>query len=213
MRRVQLGGAVDIREPFVLSDDDFDAFERAGRMKLTATARSSLQAACDKFLKSSILAKGKPKEAEVRSLLTKLEAGLRGTSSAFHDLAASNDVAEAASIWLKHNWLGDVQTIDLVCSVELAHASVQKALRELGLIVAGATKGPEPNPYRSSFVIEVQRIYEDAGGSKTFQAFADAVIGALPGRGHFGHSPDKRAKKQQLARAQRTGKRRPRGDK
>jgi hypothetical protein len=144
MKRVQLGGAVDIQEPFILSDNDFDAFERAGRIRLTAAARSSLQAACEKFLKHSTLAKGKPKEAAVRSLLKKLEAGLREASSAFHDLASSNDASEAASIWLKHNWLGDVQTSDFVCSVELAHASVQKALRELRLMLLARPRDQNP---------------------------------------------------------------------
>ena len=71
MRRVQisgatdgpelLGGTDDKPEPFVLCDDDFDRFERAARIKLTETARSSLQAACEKFLKYSRLAKTKPR--------------------------------------------------------------------------------------------------------------------------------------------------------
>ena len=214
MRRVQLSGAADGPEllggpedapkPFVLQDADFDHIERAAKIKLTATARNSLQRACETFLKLSRLATHKPAEAEVRSLLTSLEAGLKKTSSAFHNLAAPDEVSEAACIWLKRNWLENTPSdfSDFAISLELAHASVQKALQELSSIVVGA-KGPEPNSYLSGFLSELESIYKRGGGRRTFQKFADAVLGALPRWASYKQSPDKRAKKQRLARAMR----------
>ena len=219
MRRVQLGGDAEGSEtlggteekpePFVLRDDDFDRFERAGKIKLTAAARSALRGTCEAFLMFSRLGTRRPKQTEVRSLLTRLEAGLKKTSSALDDLAAPSEVSEAASLWLKHNWLEGTppDLSSFVVSVELGHASVQKALGELGAIVAGAAKGPEPNLYWSRFFSELEQVYKDAGGRKAFQLFANEVVDTLPAWVRYKHSPDMRAKKQRLARAKREIKR------
>jgi hypothetical protein len=161
------------------------------------------------------LATLKPKQLEVQRLLKRLEAGLKETSCALHDIAAPNEVSEAASIWLKRNWLENARSdlSDFVVSAGLAHTSVQKALQELRSIVAGAAKGPERNSYWSGFIAELNRIYHDAGGHKTFQSFADVVIDTLPRWVRHRHSPDPRAKKQRLARAKRESKRLSVGDK
>ena len=208
MRRVQLGGTPDLLEPFVLSEGDFEALECAGKIELAPAARSSLQIACETFLKSSVLVR--PKEADVRALLVNLEAGLKKTSSALNDLTMSNTTSETASVWLRRNWSADVQPEALAHSARLALASVQKALR---LIFAGPAKGPSPNPAWENFFFEIERIHKDAGGGKTLQNFTNAVIDALPRWVRDGYSPDRRAQKQRRARSKREAKRHRIGDK